>query len=527
MVIVESYPIAVVMCVVTMLCWGSWANTQKLASKEWRFQLFYWDCAIGVFLLSLILAFTMGSSGSGGRCFCTDLVQADGKWLGSAFLGGVIFNLSNILLVAAIDIAGLAVAFPVGVGLALVLGVITTYIAKPEGNVPMLAAGVAGSWYAWQYRASGQTTAGPGPDPGDDTANDLSDNPPAVAGADAEFFLRNNAVNAAVLASLKPGGSGARQEVRLNKTVALRGTVVTPDKVIEDGIVVIEYADQELGGRMGSRSVGTISKVAEYSSGAVPAGATVVDFSGSCIYPGFVDMHNHVHYNAFDLWQPTFDLFPNRDVWPKDPRYSDWKKLNFYFGRDGRNMTVEVTKFGEIRGLLFGETTMQGYNGDLPGFYGLTRGIENKSNLFGVDHINQTVMNVSMWYKGSRAEATRERLSSGFASGKVKRYIIHLCEGIDDRIREEFVQLKQFNLIREEIIGIHSTALRGSDWDDVAAARMKVVWSPLSNLILYNQTTDIKGALERGVPFRNISFAPDWGPSGTPGMLYEAKIVAR
>ncbi|MBI5819035.1 MAG: multidrug DMT transporter permease [Verrucomicrobia bacterium] len=143
MVIVESYPIAVAMCVVTMLCWGSWANTQKLASKEWRFQLFYWDYAIGVFLLSLILAFTMGSSGSGGRGFCADLAQADPKWLGSAFLGGVIFNLSNILLVAAIDIAGLAVAFPVGVGLALVLGVITTYVAKPEGNVPMLAAGVA------------------------------------------------------------------------------------------------------------------------------------------------------------------------------------------------------------------------------------------------------------------------------------------------------------------------------------------------------------------------------------------------
>jgi glucose uptake protein len=131
------------MCVITMLCWGSWANTQKLASKEWRFQLFYWDYAIGVFLLALILAFTLGSSGSDGRGFLADLQQAESKWLMSAFIGGVIFNLSNILLVAAIDIAGMAVAFPVGVGLALVLGVVTTYIAKPEGNVPMLAAGVA------------------------------------------------------------------------------------------------------------------------------------------------------------------------------------------------------------------------------------------------------------------------------------------------------------------------------------------------------------------------------------------------
>jgi glucose uptake protein len=116
---VESYPLAVAMCVVTMICWGSWANTQKLASKSWRFQLFYWDYAIGVFLLALLLAFTLGSSGEGGRGFLTDLAQAEGKWLGSAMLGGVIFNLSNILLVAAIDIAGMAVAFPVGVGLAL------------------------------------------------------------------------------------------------------------------------------------------------------------------------------------------------------------------------------------------------------------------------------------------------------------------------------------------------------------------------------------------------------------------------
>ncbi len=143
MFIVESYPVAIVMCLITMLCWGSWANTQKLASKEWRFQLFYWDYAIGVFLLALLLAFTLGSNGAGGRGFLTDLHQADSQWLGSAFLGGVIFNLSNILLVAAIDIAGMAVAFPVGVGLALVLGVITTYLSTRVGNVPLLGLGVA------------------------------------------------------------------------------------------------------------------------------------------------------------------------------------------------------------------------------------------------------------------------------------------------------------------------------------------------------------------------------------------------
>jgi glucose uptake protein len=126
-----------------MLCWGSWANTQKLASKEWRFQLFYWDYAIGVFLLALVLAFTMGSTGSAGRSFLTDLRQADTSNLWSAFLGGVIFNLSNILLVVAIDIAGMAVAFPVGIGLALALGVITNYIGSPVGNPVILFIGVA------------------------------------------------------------------------------------------------------------------------------------------------------------------------------------------------------------------------------------------------------------------------------------------------------------------------------------------------------------------------------------------------
>src|SRR5258707_14913413 len=106
MITVESYSMAVAMCVVTMLCWGSWANTQKLATQEWRFQLFYWDYAIGVFLLALLLAFTLGSSGSGGRSFLIDLMQADGKWLGSAFLGGVLSNPANILLGAALGVAG-------------------------------------------------------------------------------------------------------------------------------------------------------------------------------------------------------------------------------------------------------------------------------------------------------------------------------------------------------------------------------------------------------------------------------------
>src|SRR3989339_724469 len=143
MVIVESYHLAVIMCFITMLCWGSWANTQKLASREWRFQLFYWDYALGVLILSLALAFTFGSMGHGGRSFITDLKQADSSALGTALLGGIIFHVSNILLGAAIDIAGMAVAFPIGVGLALVIGVMTNYDPQTSGNAVILFTGVA------------------------------------------------------------------------------------------------------------------------------------------------------------------------------------------------------------------------------------------------------------------------------------------------------------------------------------------------------------------------------------------------
>ncbi|MEW5975780.1 MAG: multidrug DMT transporter permease [Acidobacteriota bacterium] len=144
MLIVESYATAVALCVVTMLCWGSWANTQKLTGRAWPFQLFYWDYAIGVLLFTLGLAFTAGSTGTAGRSFLWDLQQASLGSLGSAFLGGVVFNLANILLVAAIDIAGMAVAFPIGIGLALVLGVVINYLAVPVGSPLLLFLGVAG-----------------------------------------------------------------------------------------------------------------------------------------------------------------------------------------------------------------------------------------------------------------------------------------------------------------------------------------------------------------------------------------------
>src|SRR4249919_1124851 len=138
MFIVHDYSLAVFFCVITMLCWGSWANTQKLAAKTWRFELFYWDYVIGILIFSLVSAHTLGSLGTEGRNATDDLHQASTSNILSAFFGGIIFNAANILFSAAIAIAGMAVAFPVAIGLALVLGVLVNYIGSAKGNPVLL-----------------------------------------------------------------------------------------------------------------------------------------------------------------------------------------------------------------------------------------------------------------------------------------------------------------------------------------------------------------------------------------------------
>ncbi|MGA7566569.1 MAG: AcrB/AcrD/AcrF family protein [Terriglobales bacterium] len=143
----HSLGIALFMMITSAICWGSWANTFK-GVKNYRFELFYWDYALGIFLIALILALTMGSTGDDSSSFLNNVHSADTNNIVSTMIGGAIFNLANLLLVAAIDMAGLAIAFPVSIGIALVVGVISSYAIQPKGNAALLAAGVVCAFIA-------------------------------------------------------------------------------------------------------------------------------------------------------------------------------------------------------------------------------------------------------------------------------------------------------------------------------------------------------------------------------------------
>jgi glucose uptake protein len=171
MLVVNSSAVAIFCCFITMLGWGSWANTQKLAGRErWPFPLYYWDYAWGVLLFAALFLVTAGSSGSAGESGWTNLGHAAGGPIGAALVSGIEFNVSNLLLVAAIDAAGMSVAFPVGVGLALVIGTVKSYLSEPKGNPMFLFAGVglvllAMVFSAWAHsrlprRAGGAATRG-------------------------------------------------------------------------------------------------------------------------------------------------------------------------------------------------------------------------------------------------------------------------------------------------------------------------------------------------------------------------------
>lgn len=304
-----------------------------------------------------------------------------------------------------------------------------------------------------------------------------------------------------------------------DKGVLLRGTIVTMDDqgTVKKGALFIRN--------------GKIESILPEGA-APPAGAIVVDTKGY-IFPGMINLHNHIAYNFLPLY-PVPKKFTNRDQWPSGKEYEALVNNPKNLITDGSyyDLQTEALKYAEIKALVGGETTIQGSPTDAGTSTILVRNVEMKN--FGEDHIGQSVLPISsMFVKDLPAQkASIEKLDG---------WLFHLSEGIDEHARNEYFNpkydpsknvgpsnqagLKNIGLVTKNLIGIHCTGLKEedfADWKKTTGEGAKVVWSPLSNLMLYGKTTDVLGAKKHGA---TIAIGTDWSPSGSKNMLWELKVV--
>jgi 5-methylthioadenosine/S-adenosylhomocysteine deaminase len=273
----------------------------------------------------------------------------------------------------------------------------------------------------------------------------------------------------------------------------LKGTVVTPDQVL-DGEVVIEGD--------------TITCVAADCAG--PAGATRITVSKAFLFPGFIDAHNHVAYNILPKWTPP-KLFVRRAQWQGNSSYKAFKKP---YDELKKTLSCEMIKYGEIKALLSGVTTIQGTSPDKKCFELLIRNAENRNQLGVPDkHIRTYILDISS-FEGS------------IDWNVTKSFVVHIAEGQqgDAKSLQEFTILKLKHLLSAGTAIIHGTAFGDAEFQDMAQAGAKLIWSPESNLRLYGQTTNIPLALQHGVP---VSLGVDWNPSGSDTLFDELRVAAQ
>ncbi len=292
--------------------------------------------------------------------------------------------------------------------------------------------------------------------------------------------------------------SGCNAPIRTG-TYALHGDVVTPAGVAVGNYVVV--TDEK------------IAAVQPYA----PTGVTVVE-TGGIIFPGLVDGHGHVEYNHI----PLADLgkrYQDRDQWPGASKYQTLVK-------DPKNaatsagLQCEAVKHGEIRGLVGGTTAIQG-TPTIACARALVRNIETTN--FCQDRIRQNVTDISGFGRSiSGKPSFADSIKANIAANQLDAFVVHAGEGIDTHELAEWAQLKSFGLNVPQLVMIHTTAFGANEYREVAAAGAKVIWSPLSNLLLYGRTDDIPSALAAGV---NVSLGTDWAPSGSANLLAELKVA--
>jgi cytosine/adenosine deaminase-related metal-dependent hydrolase len=297
--------------------------------------------------------------------------------------------------------------------------------------------------------------------------------------------------------------------------IILRGKIVTMNngEIIEDGKIFIDNQKIE----------SVVPADSNFPAGIDPNVAVYID-TGGTVYPGLINAHDHIGYNAVPMWNVTQE-YSNRYQWQQTQAYDEnvrWYKGlltgYWYGGYRWFNNPIEVDKFAEVKQLLAGTTSVQGgaFNNTAV-TQTLLRNIEHDTYVTAADKVRTNVGNVI--YLSSEDV---NNIIDDMDSGSCEAWFVHLSEGVDESSQDEFDWLKANNLLRDETIIIHGTALTPQDFQDMSAAGAKLVWSPTSNLLLYGHTTDVISAKNNGVL---ISISTDWTPSGTKHLLDEVKVV--
>jgi 5-methylthioadenosine/S-adenosylhomocysteine deaminase len=273
----------------------------------------------------------------------------------------------------------------------------------------------------------------------------------------------------------------------------LRGTIVTPGEVISTGEVVIQGD--------------SIDCVAQDCPD--PPGATIFTITNAYILPGFVDAHNHVAYNFLPKWNPP-QQYQNRYQWQRTTSYKEFKKP--YAELKEQGLACEMIKYGEIKALLSGVTTIQGTSPGSKCVQTLIRNAENQNEL-GLPgaHIRTFILAIKSFQGAVDFTET-------------KSFLPHVAEGIDPDSRAEFATLKAKGLLTAQTAIIHGTAFEAAEFEEMGKVGAKLIWSPRSNMVLYGKTTNIKLALQHQVA---VSLGVDWNPSGSDNIFDELRVAAQ
>jgi len=287
----------------------------------------------------------------------------------------------------------------------------------------------------------------------------------------------------------------------------LRGTVITPTGVVDHGYVTIED--------------GRIVSISDRRPDA--PGCAIVETHG-VILPGFVDVHNHVPWNALPRWNPPH-IYTNRNQWRIDPAFLS--TVDTPFSHLIPAHFCDMNAYGEIRALVGGATSILSTH-RVPCIHGLVRNLDYNSGFYGMTQLDlEHVINVIDLPPASNPLARAQFVGAAqffIENPFFEGLVIHLAEGTDEAAEEEFLFMQSHQLLNPKGVIIHGLSLTPTDFQAMAATGTALVWSPQSNLVLYGQTADLAAALDAGV---DIALAPDWAVTGSSNMLDELKVAAR